>query len=133
MATVEPLHEIRSVEEAKYGRTVVHEGEVLRHGVYTRMVHWGVALFFILALLSGFALFTPWLYKPLAPLFGGGPLARLLHPWFGLGFVIVMFLQFRNWLDSMRWTASDDRWMGRIREYVSSTEGREAPDVGKFN
>ena len=70
MATAEPLGGVR-VEEHKLGRTVVHPGEVLRHSVYTRVVHWGMALFFILALLSGFALFTPWFYKFLAPLFGG--------------------------------------------------------------
>ena len=36
-----------------FGRTVVHEGELLRHPVYTRVLHWGVAIFFVLALLSG--------------------------------------------------------------------------------
>jgi hypothetical protein len=44
------------------GRTVVYEGELLRHGVYTRAVHLAVALFFILSLLTGFAIFSPWLY-----------------------------------------------------------------------
>src|SRR5437868_6687601 len=96
MATSERVGPVR-VEEHKFGRTVVHRGEVLRHSLYTRVVHWLVALFFILALLSGFALYTPWLYRPLAPLFGGGPRARLLHPWFGLAFVIVVVPLVARW------------------------------------
>ena len=68
------------------GRTVVYEGELLRHGVYTRVVHWAVAIFFILSLLTGFAIFSPWLYAWVTPIFGGGALTRLLHPWFGLAF-----------------------------------------------
>src|SRR5215510_7280704 len=80
------------------GRTVVYEGELLRHRAYTRAVHWAVAIFFVLALLSGFAIFTPWLYAWIAPLFGSGPRTRLLHPWFGLLFVIVFVLQLLNWL-----------------------------------
>lgn len=116
-----------------YGRTVVYEGEVLRHSLYTRTVHWLVALFFILALLSGFAIFTPWLYAWLTPLFGGGPLARLLHPWFGLAFLIVMLFQFRGWRRDMRWNPNDRRWMSRLGAYASNEEVIEPDYVGKFN
>jgi cytochrome b subunit of formate dehydrogenase len=63
-----------------HGRTVVRDDELLRHATYTRVLHWSVAAFFITALLSGFAIYTPWLYRWLTPLFGGGPNTRLLHP-----------------------------------------------------
>jgi len=43
-------------------RTIVHDGELLRHPPATRVLHWAVAIFFVLALLSGFAIYTPWLY-----------------------------------------------------------------------
>jgi formate dehydrogenase subunit gamma len=132
VATAEPLGGVR-VEEHKLGRTVVHPGEVLRHSVYTRVVHWGVAFFFILALLSGFALFTPWFYKFLAPLFGGGPKARLLHPWFGIGFVIMVVPLVSRWKRQMAWRDSDSRWMHRIGEYVTNTSEAEPEYVGKFN
>src|SRR5919201_3641384 len=80
-----------------YGRTVVRTGELLRHPVYTRVLHWSVAVFFILALLSGFAIYSPWLYHWFTPFFGGGANTRLLHPWFSLGFVLFFALQFLNW------------------------------------
>ena len=115
------------------GRTVAHDDELVRHPVYTRVLHWSVAVFFILALLSGFAIYSPWLYRWLTPLFGGGPTTRLLHPWFSLGFVLFFALQFLNWLEPMTWTAADRRWMARIRDYVTSSGGVEAEDVGYFN
>src|ERR1700730_14641731 len=55
----------------------VPEGELLRHPASTRFIHWMVAMFFILALLSGLAIYTPWLYHWLTPIFGGGPTTRL--------------------------------------------------------
>jgi formate dehydrogenase subunit gamma len=116
-----------------YGRTVVREGELLRHPVYTRLLHWSVAVFFILALLSGFAIYSPWLYRSLTPLFGGGATTRLLHPWFSLAFVALFVLQFLNWLEPMTWTADDRRWMRRIRGYVSNAEELEPEYVGFFN
>jgi formate dehydrogenase subunit gamma len=115
------------------GRTVVYEGELLRHGVYTRAVHLAVALFFILSLLTGFAIFSPWLYAWIAPIFGGGAVTRLLHPWFGLAFCATFLLQMINWLRPMSWDASDRRWLRRIRQYATNEEKLESEDVGKFN
>src|SRR5262245_58287040 len=108
-----------------HGRTVIHPGELLRHPVYTRIVHWTSAAFFVAALLTGFAVYTPWMYRWLAPLFGGGPMTRLLHPWFGLAFCIAFTFQILNWLTEMAWNADDRRWMGRIREYVSNADKTE--------
>ena len=44
-------------------------------------------LFFFLALFSGFGIYLPWLFRWFTPVFGGGPLSRQMHPWFGVGFV----------------------------------------------
>jgi formate dehydrogenase subunit gamma len=115
------------------GRTVVREGELLRHPVYTRVLHWAVALFFILALLSGFAIYTPWLYRWLTPLFGGGALTRELHPWFSLGFTAAFALQFLNWLRPMAWTPNDRRWLRHMRAYVTNADVVEPEYVGFFN
>jgi formate dehydrogenase subunit gamma len=116
-----------------YGRTVVRENELLRHPVYTRVLHWTVAIFFILALLSGLAIYTPWLYRALTPLFGGGPSTRMLHPWFSLGFVVAFAFQFLNWLEPMTWNADDSRWLKQVKRYVTNAERLEPEYVDFFN
>jgi formate dehydrogenase subunit gamma len=116
-----------------YGRTRVKGSELVRHPVYTRVLHWSVAIFFILALLSGFAIYSPWLFHGLTAIFGGGAMTRLLHPWFSLGFVLFFTLQFLNWLQPMTWNSNDRRWMKRIRSYVANDEDVEPEYVDFFN
>jgi formate dehydrogenase subunit gamma len=117
----------------RLGRTVVHRGELLRHPVYTRFVHWSVVISFVLALLSGFAIYTPWLYAWLTPLFGGGPTTRLLHPWFSVAFTVFFAAQFLNWFVPMRWTKADSRFLRRLRAYATNREKLEPPETGFFN
>ena len=120
-------------EFARMGTTRVHPGELLRHPVYTRFLHWSVAIFFILSLLTGFAIYSPWLFHWITPIFGGGPRTRALHPWFGLVFEVFFLFQFINWFAPMAWTAADRRWMKRIRQYATNEDRVEAEDVGFFN
>ena len=122
---------IEQYDEA--ARERVRRGELLRHLLYTRVLHWITAIAFILALLSGFAIYSPWLYRWLTPLFGGGPMTRFLHPWFSLAFTIAFAFQFFNWVGLMRWTSTDSRWMRRMRAYVTNRETRELPETGFFN
>ncbi len=117
----------------RIGHNEVYEGELLRHRVYTRLLHWMVALFFFLALFSGFGIYLPWLFRWFTPIFGGGPLSRALHPWFGLGFVFFFGLQMLNWLKQMSWTGADTRWMRRLGHIVSGKEKLEPEDTGFFN
>src|ERR687886_2601192 len=131
--SVERFDEEARREAARHGRTVVRRGELLRHPVYTRVLHWTVAIFFILSLLTGFAIYSPYLFRWLTPLFGGGPLTRLLHPWFGLFFDLFFFFQFLNWFAPMAWTKADSRWLRRIKAYTTNREKLEAEDVGFFN
>jgi formate dehydrogenase subunit gamma len=111
----------------------VTDGWLLRHPTHTRVLHWSVAVFFILALLSGFAIYSPWLFHALTPLFGGGPMTRLLHPWFSLAFVALFALQMINWLGPMTWRPEDWKWLARLRQYVTNAEPLEPADVGFFN
>jgi formate dehydrogenase subunit gamma len=117
----------------RLGTTRIRRGELLRHPVYTRFLHWSVAIFFILSLLTGFAIYSPWLFRWITPLFGGGALTRALHPWFGLLFDIFFLLQFINWVTPMRWTRADRRWLGRLRQYATNKDRLEHEDVGFFN
>lgn len=100
---------------------------------FTRVLHWSVAIFFILSLISGFAIYPPWLYRWLTPLFGGGANTRALHPWFGVLFTLFFFFQFLNWFAPMAWTERDRRWVKRIKEYASQQHRVEPEEVGFFN
>jgi formate dehydrogenase subunit gamma len=107
---------------------------VLRHSAYTRVLHWAVATFFVLSLLSGLAVYTPWMFAWVSPLFGGGALTRQLHPWFSLAFVACFALQFIHWLAPMRWRKADRAWLRTIREYVTNTDvPGVSSEVGFFN
>jgi formate dehydrogenase subunit gamma len=117
----------------RVGLTVVYVGELLRHRAYTRFLHWAYGIFFFLALLTGFAIYSPLLFHWITPLFGGGAIARMLHPWFGLGFVIFFGLQALNWASVMAWRPGDTRWMRRIKDYATHKEAVEPSDVGFFN
>jgi formate dehydrogenase subunit gamma len=117
----------------RLGKTVVYVGELLRHPVYTRFLHWMVGIFFFLALLSGFGIYLPWIFRFFTPLFGGGAMTRLLHPWFGLAFVIFFGLQALNWWQVMTWMPSDSKWMKHIKEYVTRADAKESPETGFFN
>jgi formate dehydrogenase subunit gamma len=131
--SVERFDERARREAERVGQTLVHRGELLRHPVYTRVLHWLVAISFVLALLSGFAIYSPWLFKFLTPLFGGGPMTRFLHPWFGLFFTVFFFFQFLNWFTPMLWNGNDTRWLKRIRQYATNEEKLEPGYVGFFN
>ena len=53
--SVERFDERARLEAERVGRDVVHRGELLRHPVYTRVVHWLVAIAFVLSLLTAIA------------------------------------------------------------------------------
>lgn len=131
--TAKNLDEQGQNEFTRFGTTRVRRGELLRHTAYTRVLHWSVAIFFILSLLTGFAIYSPWLFHWITPLFGGGPRTRALHPWFGLLFTLFFFFQFLNWMAPMVWTESDRRWMKKVKQYAKNEEGAESEDVGFFN
>lgn len=120
-------------EFARIGTTRVRRRELLRHPVYTRFLHWSVAIFFILSLLTGFAVYSPWLYPWLTPLFGGGPLTRFLHPWFGLLFEVFFLLQFVNWFVPMAWTRTDSNFIRQLKAYATNKDDLEPEDTGFFN
>jgi len=117
----------------RLGYTIVRRGELLRHPLYTRFLHWMVALFFVLSLLSGFALYSPHLFHSLTPLFGGGPTTRWLHPWFGVGFDLFFLFQFLNWFVPMTWTKTDTIFMRHIKAYAGNVEKLAPEDTGFFN
>ena len=104
---------------------------IQRYTPRERSNHWVVAIAFILAGLSGLALFHPAFFF-LTNLFGGGPWARILHPFIG----VVMFLFFiamaaRFW-GLNRFTPADRQWMKRIGDVMRNRD-QGLPEAGKYN
>ena len=105
--------------------------EIVRYAGGTRMIHWIVAICFVLLALSGLAMFYPALFW-LSDLFGGGALNRAIHPWIG----VVLFFSFaglfiRFWRANL-WTSEDGTWLARLHDVLANREER-LPEVGKYN
>jgi formate dehydrogenase subunit gamma len=95
------------------------------------MNHWLVAVLFVLAGLSGLAFFHPSLFF-FSHLFGGGPWARILHPFLGLGMVLCfagLYLRFRG---DNRITDADRQWRARMGDLLRGDKAG-MPPVGKYN
>ncbi len=110
---------------------VLPGGRVLRYTLSERVVHWVAGLTYVYLLLNGLALWSPAFWW-MAALLGGGPLARLTHPWVGLLFVASVFWMYRDWAADMRITEGDRAWGRSIRHYVRN-EDEDMPPVGRFN
>lgn len=108
-----------------------HPDTLIRYTANERTNHWIVALAFLLAALSGLALFHPALYW-LSALFGGGPWTRILHPIIGLIMTIAfVFLAAVVWKDNCL-EPRDREWLHRIKDVVNNRE-EQLPEVGRYN
>lgn len=104
---------------------------IVRYTANQRTNHWIVALAFVLAALSGLAMFHPALYW-LSGLFGGGPWTRILHPFIGLVMVFAfVFLAGVVW-DAIGMEDRDWKWLRQWRDVVANREDR-LPEVGRYN
>ena len=106
-------------------------GGIKRFTYLERVVHWVVGLSFLFLLLTGLAFSHPRLYW-LTTLVGGGPTARLLHPWIGVAFTLSFVAMFFLWLRDMRVDADDRAWLRAIRYYAVHDKAR-VPPAGKYN
>src|SRR5512139_2374148 len=105
--------------------------QIQRYTAKERSNHWVVAIAFVLAGLSGLALFHPAFFF-LTNLFGGGPWTRILHPFIGaLVFLFFMAMAARFWRFN-HITSADRQWMGRIKDVLRNRD-QNLPEQGKYN
>jgi formate dehydrogenase subunit gamma len=104
---------------------------ITRYTGGVRTNHWIVAIAFVLAALSGLAMFDPSLFW-LSSLFGGGPWTRVLHPFIGLVMVIAFVLLAAVVYPDNRLTSADWQWLRQWRDVVNKREER-LPEVGRYN
>ena len=105
--------------------------DLQRYSANERSNHWGVALLFILAGLSGMALFHPALFW-LSNLFGGGTWTRILHPFIGVAMFVLFALMALRFAGRNRVKAHDRKWLSQWRKVVNNQE-EGLPPVGKYN
>jgi formate dehydrogenase subunit gamma len=120
--------------------TLIERGDAIRPGeppmveryrAGARINHWITATAMVLLIFSGLGLFHPRLFF-LTALFGGGQLARTLHPWFGVVLAasfLVLFAQF--WRGNL-WRKEDAAWVAQIGDLVAGHE-EKMPEIGKYN
>lgn len=104
---------------------------VARYTDRQRMNHWFIVLTFVVAALSGLALFHPSLYF-LSALVGGGSWARILHPYFGLAMVLGFLLLFLALWRLNIVNDADRRWRAQIGRMLRGDKAG-LPAAGRYN
>ena len=115
------------MEEAR----VLPGGRILRYTFKERFIHWIAGISYVYLLLNGLALWSP-VFWWMAALLGGGPVARLTHPWVGLVFFASVVWMYRLWDKDMRITDEDRAWNKALGHYVRH-EDESMPPAGRFN
>lgn len=129
---VEGQHGRPAMIAARDRDNVVVDGVIVRHRLATRLIHWSVALTFVVALVSGMPIWTP-LFGWMASLVGGLHVARVIHPYAGVLFFIASVFQFVHWLPDMRLRRDEKSWLGpRLLDYMR-WKTVPSPDEGKYN
>jgi formate dehydrogenase subunit gamma len=105
--------------------------QILRFTFAERSNHWIAAFSYIYCLVTGLAIWTPYMFW-LAVLVGGGALARFWHPIIGVLFAISMLVMLKHWGADMH-TAEADRAWWALRQHYIRNEDAKLPPVGRFN
>ena len=102
-----------------------------RYTAAERANHWIVALCFVLMALSGLAFFHPAFFW-LTELFGGGPWARILHPYIGLVMIVAFaLLAARVWTHNLI-EAREKAWLRDVGKLMDGDD-ESMPEQGKYN
>lgn len=109
---------------------VKHAGFVPRYNTVERCTHWTLAISFIIATISGLALFHP-VFWSLSSLLGGGVTSRIIHPWAGLLMCIAFVpMFFWYWRDNLI-RDYDVAWLKHLPQHLLNQHG--GPEIDKYN
>ena len=111
--------------------SVVSDGILSRFTFFERIIHWVVGVTFVLLLATGLAFAYPSLFW-MTTLLGGGPAARVLHPWVGVLFGAGMVVMIAIWISDMFLDEQDRRWLGAVKHYATRNTD-SVPPAGKYN
>lgn len=104
---------------------------ISRYTAAARVNHWITAASLILLALSGMAFFHPSLFF-LSDLFGGGELARIIHPWIGVVLLISFIGMFLRFWRLNLWERTDNVWLKGMSAVLAGRD-EDLPEIGKYN
>jgi len=104
---------------------------IRRLTAFDRVVHLGVAVSFVYALLTGIGLAFPKMHW-LLTVMGGGEFSRWLHPWAGVAFSAFGLLMILAYVKEMLLDKDDIIWMMKIVHYATNHE-EKLPETRKYN
>jgi formate dehydrogenase subunit gamma len=120
-----------AIVAARTREDIVIGNEVVRHNRASRLIHWTVAVTFIVSLLTGMAIWMP-IFGWMAYLFGGLPLTRVIHPWAGVAFFVASIFMFFQWVSDMHVESYERDWIGpKVFQYMRYET--DDSNVGKYN
>jgi formate dehydrogenase subunit gamma len=120
-----------AVIAAQTREDVVVGNEIVRHNRASRLIHWLVAITFVVALLTGMPIWTP-VFGWMAHLFGGLSVCRVIHPWAGVAFFLASGAMFIQWVSDMHLEPAERDWLGpRAIQYMRYQT--DDSQVGKYN
>jgi formate dehydrogenase subunit gamma len=124
-------HVDTAIVTARTAQDVFVGGEIIRHRRALRLLHWSVAISFGFALLTGMPIWSP-VFGWMATFVGGLEVARILHPYVSLAFVVFAVFQYVAWREEMRIEERDKEWFGpKVFKFMRYED--EAIDTGKYN
>ncbi len=116
---------------AREKENIVVAGEIIRHRLSSRIIHWSVAGTFFLCLFTGLPVWTP-VFGWMAQLVGGLSVCRVIHPFFGLAFAVASLAMAFQWWSEMEMTKEERGWVGpKLFEYLRDAANHDR--IGKYN
>ena len=110
---------------------VMRSGEIRRYNENERLIHWAVAILFVLLAASGLAFFHPAFWF-LSVLLGGGTWARILHPFLGVLMFVLFFVMAMRYWDDNKIQPYDREWGKRLSDVINNRDDN-LPAIDKYN
>jgi formate dehydrogenase subunit gamma len=106
---------------------------VERHSGLVRLLHWSLAVAYVAAIATGFALYWQKLLGWLTKYFGGYDQTIYIHFWAGIILVLFTVLLGLAWRGVVRWSGADSEFVRRMPHHALHPSNVQPPETGFFN
>lgn len=109
------------------------ETTIARHSGGVRFLHWSLAVAYVAAIATGFALYWQKLLGWLTPYFGGYNQTIFIHFWAGIALTLFTFLLGIAWKKVARWSTADSEFVRRMPHHIRHAGEPQPTETGFFN